>query len=215
MKIKDFKTRWHTIENHKETSPVVTKKCDFPNCTNRGEYRAPKSRYKLNDYYWFCLDHVKEYNSNWDYFQGMSAEEIEDHVNKTIVGDRPTWKVSDFIQNEERLKENIRRSFTSDESVFQDFSFNKNNRENKKDFFSKNFDYNQLPNTAIEAIKLMGLTPPIEWKDIKSRYKNLVKKHHPDKNKGCTDSEEKLKQINLAYSILKISYNKFESITKD
>lgn len=211
MNFKNFKSRWNTSVNYGETSPVKTKQCDVAGCTNRGEYKAPKSRYNLNDYFWFCLDHVKEYNSNWDYFKGMSPEEIETQMNQTILGDRPTWRVSDFIQNEERLKENIRRSFTSDESAFQDFTFRGEN-VNNKDGSADNFDPNHLPNTAIEALKVMDLYPPIDWKDVKKAYKKLVKKHHPDKNQGCTASEEKLKQINLAYSILKISYNKFESL---
>ena len=40
--------------------------CDFPGCTKKGEYRAPKDK-TLKDYYWFCLEHVTEYNANWNY----------------------------------------------------------------------------------------------------------------------------------------------------
>src|SRR5690348_17810776 len=51
--------------------------CDMPGCERFGEYRAPKSRRNLKDYWWFCLEHVRAYNSTWDYYKGMSPGEIE------------------------------------------------------------------------------------------------------------------------------------------
>ena len=51
--------------------------CDAPGCEAQGEFRAPRSRSKLNDYLWFCLPHVREYNASWDYYKGMSPQEIE------------------------------------------------------------------------------------------------------------------------------------------
>jgi len=212
MNFKNFKNRWNTAENYKDTELVITKKCDFPGCTNRGEFKAPKSRYNLNDYYWFCLEHIQEYNSNWDYFKGMSDAEIENHINQSILGDRPTWKVSDFLNNEDRLKDNIRKSFSDSESAFQDFTFKGEATDGNS---AENFDINHLPNTAVEALKIMGLTPPVEWKHIRNTYKSLVKKYHPDRNGGSIESQDKLKQINLSYSILKISYQKFETFLKD
>ena len=53
------------------------KLCDHPNCTKKGEYRAPKDR-SLKDYYWFCLEHVQEYNKEWNYYDGISADAPED-----------------------------------------------------------------------------------------------------------------------------------------
>ena len=44
----------------------------MPGCEAMGEYRAPKSRRDLKDYWWFCLEHVRAYNSTWDYYKGMS-----------------------------------------------------------------------------------------------------------------------------------------------
>ena len=50
--------------------------CDSPKCKEKGEYRAPKSRVMLNEYFYFCLDHIKEYNKSWDFYKGMSVEQI-------------------------------------------------------------------------------------------------------------------------------------------
>lgn len=63
--------------------------CDMPSCAERGEYRAPKDR-GLKEYYWFCLAHVQEYNKAWDFFSGMSPEDIEHHINTRTVWERPT-----------------------------------------------------------------------------------------------------------------------------
>jgi len=59
---------------------------------------------------------------------------------------------------------------------------------------------------------LMGLEPPVQLQDIKTRYKELAKKHHPDLNRGCAKSEELLKQINMAYTILKLAYEKYDDL---
>ena len=49
--------------------------CQHPDCDKPGVYRAPKSRKQLNEYFWFCLDHVRDYNKAWDYYAGMSETE--------------------------------------------------------------------------------------------------------------------------------------------
>ena len=53
-------------------SKRATRACGMPGCAAAGEYRAPKDR-ALSDYHWFCLDHVREYNSAWNFFQGMRS----------------------------------------------------------------------------------------------------------------------------------------------
>ena len=49
------------------------KKCDYLNCVKKGEFRAPKSRLLLKDYYYFCMDHIKEYNKSWDFYKGLNG----------------------------------------------------------------------------------------------------------------------------------------------
>src|ERR687892_757425 len=46
--------------------------CQWPGCRCAGEYRAPKSRERLREFYLFCLDHVRAYNRAWDFFKGMN-----------------------------------------------------------------------------------------------------------------------------------------------
>ena len=67
-----------------------TRKCDKAGCTQPGQYRAPRSPKQLDDYYWFCKDHVREYNTNWNYFQGQSEAEFQEFLDNATVWERPT-----------------------------------------------------------------------------------------------------------------------------
>ena len=64
------------------------------NCYETGKYKAPKSRSNLKNYYYFCLDHVKEYNKSWDFYKGLSVDEMELSLRKDIVWDRPSWPLN-------------------------------------------------------------------------------------------------------------------------
>src|SRR5262245_9598394 len=67
--------------------------CDHPDCGAAGLHRAPKSPQRLNEYYRFCLDHVREYNRAWDYCAGWNAEDIEAETRRALCWDRPTWRL--------------------------------------------------------------------------------------------------------------------------
>ena len=67
-----------------------TRVCDHAGCKEPAQYRAPKSPRALDDYYWFCKEHVREYNLNWNYFQGQSEEEFQRFLDNATVWERPT-----------------------------------------------------------------------------------------------------------------------------
>src|SRR6185369_13442309 len=90
-----------------DTRPVRTKPCDHPGCESVGEYRAPARHYRedvkaspLNiidekreqPNRWFCLDHVKQYNAAWDYYEGLNTSEMEEAIRSDSVWNRPTWR---------------------------------------------------------------------------------------------------------------------------
>lgn len=203
----DFKIKPFVRGRDKLTDniPAIRKNCEIGGCEHLGEFRAPKSRYDLRDYYWFCLDHVREYNANWDFFKGMGRAEIEHHMQKTSVWDRPTWRMTQAGFNEEKARQKIYEAFTSGESVFGDFNARGENDEQRE----AHIDIASIPHPTVEALAVMGLAPPIGWEEVKARYKTLAKKYHPDTNKDDAKAEEQLKKINLAYSILKISYQHY------
>ncbi len=160
-----------------------------------GLYRAPKSRDQLNAYYWFCLDHVRLYNAAWNYFEGMSEPEIEAHIRRATIWDRPSWSLSagQYRQAEQTVYDDL----------FRDFGFGTGPGGPGGSEYQAS-----APAAAGElaALSTLGLEPPADFAMIKARYRVLVKQHHPDANGGSRDAEERLKSINQAYGLLKGIY---------
>ena len=99
----------HKIDINKNTlswEKTFFRKCDKNDCKNEGKFKAPKSRVLLNQYYYFCLEHIKEYNKSWDFYKGLSVNQIENSMREDIIWNRPSWplkgnhhKVMDQINN--------------------------------------------------------------------------------------------------------------------
>lgn len=175
----------------------ATPGCDHPDCAQPGPYRAPKGRDRLNDYFNFCLDHVRDYNKSWNYFDGMGPDEIENQIRRDTVWDRPTWRLGSWPSlGRDRIAEALHRSF----------GFEFGGRKKPEETHAPGADQAQKTGTAeIEALKLLDLAPPVAWVEVKARYKALAKRLHPDANGGDKEAEERLKLINQAYSTLKSS----------
>ncbi|WP_207483445.1 J domain-containing protein [Arenibaculum pallidiluteum] len=175
--------------------PPAPRCCDANGCAAAGEYRAPKARDKLNDYFWFCLDHVREYNKAWDYYAGMSADQIERHVRLDTTWQRPTWPMGSWQARERALREEAMRQ--------RQYGFRTGREEDEEDAPPRR---PSMRTAEQEALATLALVPPVTFEQIKARYRELVKRHHPDANGGAREAEERLKQINLAYTTLKTSY---------
>ena len=167
------------------------KKCDSPKCNEKGEYRAPKSRVMLNEYFYFCLDHIKEYNKSWDFYRGMSVEQIENSMRSDTFWDRPSWP----------LKNSFKNIFDESNEYVEDFVKNDDDKINDKYFKNKLLDETLTIDEA-KALKDLDLKMPISLEKIKKNYKKLVKIFHPDVNGNNKDAEEKFKQINESYKLL-------------
>lgn len=172
----------------------------MPGCNEHGLHKAPKHR-GLNEYYYFCLEHVREYNKAWDFFDGMASHEVEDHINNSIYGHRPTWRFDMNQSAEDVLKQRVWETYSFAEGA------------STSGFHGQTEGPHINHNTAeYEAMAVMGLEPPLSFDVIRTRYKELAKKHHPDLNKGSAKSEELLKRINMAYTILKLAYEQYEKL---
>ena len=77
-----------------ETNPSP---CGWPDCCQNGEFKAPVSRNQLREYQWFCLEHIRIYNSRWNYFEGMSDLDVEAAVRSDTTWNRPTWPMGSTI----------------------------------------------------------------------------------------------------------------------
>ena len=170
----------------------VSRKCDVVKCNEIGSYKAPKSRVDLNQYYFFCLKHIKEYNKSWDFYKGLSVDQIELSMRNDTIWDRPTWPIG---SNPTNLFSQINSFINEQYSVFDD--------EEKFDKFfqNKNLDKN-LTKSENKAIEILGLSLPLNLDKIKKKYKKLVKIFHPDVNGNNKLAENKFKEISESYRIL-------------
>ena len=163
--------------------------CDKEGCNKPAEYRAPKDR-TLSEYYWFCLEHVQEYNAQWDYYAGMSPDEIEEHLKQDVCWQRPTWKLGE-------------RGL--DPSMFADplnikaeaFHF----EEGREKAF-KSDKPQPLDPAVIVAAKILEVDFPLQQEEVRLNYKRLAKKYHPDSHGGSKELEERFKDITEAYRLI-------------
>ena len=177
--------------------------CAHPGCGVAADYRAPKSREPRDGHYWFCLDHVREYNRTWDYYSGMGPEEIEKSVRSSIVGDRPTWKLGQRTASGRQYKFAAGTRFDLfPEEVQAEIEARMGQAKRQAEKEARARARRKL-STEEQALAVLDLAPPVEWDAIKTRYKILAKQLHPDSNGGDKVAEEKLKVINQAYSTLK------------
>ena len=73
--------------------PVERAPCEWKGCTKPGGHRAPKGRGRDGEFFLFCVEHVRQYNASYNYFDGMSDDQVEDFRKDALTGHRPTWKV--------------------------------------------------------------------------------------------------------------------------
>jgi hypothetical protein len=182
-----------------EEEATTTRPCDHPGCVAGGDFRAPKSRLQLRDYYWFCLEHVRSYNSAWNYYAGMNDTEIEAEIRHDTVWQRPSWRLGD--RHGPSYANRIRDYF----GVFSGGA--ENGQDHGRRQGSRSGEAVRRALSAREqALAVFEIEPPFTPVRLKARYKALVKLHHPDAHGGDKAAEEKLKIINQAYATLKASY---------
>jgi hypothetical protein len=168
------------------------RRCDFTGCAGSGEFRAPRARDRLTEYYWFCLDHIRVYNAAWDYYKGLSTDEIEAARRADTVGWRPTWPIGSRGRYDHIDPEHLRAAFSR---LFDEDMFAGHNDAPPR--------APRPPTPEDDALAVMDLGVGATPEEIKARYKELVKLHHPDANGGDKAAEERLKSINQAYTFLK------------
>ena len=163
--------------------------CEWESCKESGKFKAPIEKDNSKNYRWLCEKHIKLFNKNWNYFEGMHQIEIEAFLKSDVTWHRPTQK------------------FGSSDNFFNILW---NNALNEKfNFFGHEEKMNGLNSGKLsekdkDAFSMLGLEFNVDWPIVQKKFKTLVKKFHPDRNAGNKDYEDKLKKITLAYSHLKL-----------
>jgi hypothetical protein len=173
--------------------------CEHPSCALGGDFRAPKARDQLNEYRWFCLEHVREYNSKWDYYAGMAADEIEAHMRADTTWRRPSWPLG---ARSRRQGSTTYEALNDPYGLFEEMDL-LGSRKQARARAAAAREKSPLSAVEQEALEVLELAWPVTRAAVKSRYKELAKKHHPDANGGDREAEERLKEINRAYTTLK------------
>jgi hypothetical protein len=188
---------------HPEPEPrVQTPRCAWEGCDQPGIYRAPKGNRAVGEYHNFCLEHVRHYNTAFNFFAGMSAEQMEANLNQSAQTDgRPSWG---FGARANSAGPRMPRGAARDPSKrFNDplNIFARYNWQQKKNPQGERVRPMHEPDRR--AFETLGFPGHAKGDEIKTAYKRLVKIHHPDANGGDKASEERLRAIIAAYTHLK------------
>jgi hypothetical protein len=180
--------------------------CDWEGCDESGEFRAPSGQPSGFDgpgrYRWFCLDHVRQFNSGYDFFRGMTSEEILDAQSPLSgwsaetrafrptagVDGGPRW--ADFTDPLDAIAARARAHFDERRRAANP---------------QQRHDGRPLTPEDRRALDMLGLAVDADRKDLRRRYSDLVRRYHPDRNGGDRSHEGKLQGVVEAYQRLRKS----------
>jgi hypothetical protein len=177
--------------------PQVARRCAAPGCNAGADVYVPKSRHDMNDRHWLCREHLREHNQRWNYFAGMSDQEIEQFCLDAVTGHRPTWPLGKRAASNRTNNGDRGRSYWS-YRVEDGFAVFEEAAEAAPPPRGTRLTKGQL-----DALAVLNLEENATLHDIKARYKELVKRFHPDANGGDRATEERLRQVIRAYGHLR------------
>jgi hypothetical protein len=169
--------------------------CEHPGCQEAGQYRAPKSPDILDDYFWFCRDHVREYNLKWNFFSGATEEEFEAQIDKDRVWERPTKPFK--IGEEQRAWARL-----GIDDAHEVLGGNATQNPGRSITGTR-----KLPPTERKALEILEARDHWTRPEIRKQYKSLVKDLHPDMNAGNRADEDRLQEVVWAWDQIKDSRN--------
>jgi len=185
------------INPDQKPRPTVAKLCAIAGCGAGAEVYVPKTRHDMNDRHWLCREHLREHNQRWNYFAGMSDQEIEHFCLESITGHRPTWPLgkraaADRPEAYERTRSAWSYRVEDGFAVFEEAAEAATPRPRPR-----------MTKGQLDALAVLNLEETASLHDIKARYKELVKRFHPDANGGDRGTEERLRQVIRAYGHLR------------
>ena len=181
------------MSGEQETS---TRVCEHPGCEQPGKFRAPKAPDVLDEYYWFCKDHVRDYNSQWSFFDGKTEAEMNAQQSSDKVWER---KTKDYRDPEARAW--ARLGIEDPHQVLGDNATRNPGRA------AATGGGRRLPPTEKRALEILEVERAETKADVRKAYKKLIKVLHPDMNGGDRSQEEQLQEVVWAWDQIKDSRN--------
>ena len=176
------------IGNDQDSTRIT---CEWDGCYEDGVHRAPRSREEPNKFSWFCKSHAAQYNKAWNFFADMTEEEVEAIVRYDTVWNRPSWPMGTGFT----LNAFMRGDFADPFNFFKTQEAPHKESPGAPPSHSKDRDLKR-------ALAVFGLKSLGQESVIKQRYKELVKRHHPDVNGAVEISDDRIKEINHAYKVI-------------
>jgi hypothetical protein len=176
--------------------------CEWPDCKERGAHRAPKGRGQEKEYWHFCLNHVREYNASYNFFQGMNADAVARYQKDALTGHRPTWKMGANGTKGSKSGPEFDGAFDP-LNLFAEMNGRVRGRPGQGGGDAPKVETRKVMNAERKALQVMGLSGNVTLEEVKTKYKLLVKQHHPDANGGDRSTEDRLIEIIKAYNYLK------------
>lgn len=170
-----------------------TRKCEHPGCEEAGQFRAPKSPDTLDEYLWFCKEHVREYNLKWNFFDSSTEEEMDAQAERDRVWERET---KPFKASEEQ-RAWARLGIEDPHQVLGSNATRNPGRSSGR----------KLPPTERRALEILEARDDWTKPQIRKAYKALIKVLHPDMNGGDRSQEEQLSEVVWAWDQVKSSRN--------
>ncbi len=171
-----------------------TRVCEHEGCEEAGKYRAPRAPDVLDEFKWFCKDHVREYNLKWNFFDGKTEAEMNAQNSKDKVWERET---KSFVDPEARAW--ARLGIEDPHQVL-----GANATQNPGKGVSGN---RRLPPTERRAVEILEAKDSWTKSEVRKAYKKLIKVLHPDMNGGDRSQEEQLQEVVWAWDQIKESRN--------
>jgi hypothetical protein len=165
--------------------------CAVPGCAAPGEFKAPLQPGNFDGpgtWRFLCLDHVREHNAKYNFFDGMTPEEIQDAQSPLAGWGRPSRRFaangadppprwSDFADPLDAIATRFGRMGSRQPSRFS--------RKEQR------------------ALSVLGLGEDADLHSVRRRYSDLVRRYHPDKNGGDRGHEGRLGEVIEAYQLLR------------
>lgn len=167
--------------------------CEWVGCKEKATHRAPKGRGREKDYWRYCLKHVREYNQSYNFFAGMNDAAVLAYQKDAITGHRPTWKMG---TGKGAARPDL-NSFDQRADPFELFG------EGMRAEQQARAETRPVRNAERKALDSLGLEVGATAAQVKTRFKDLVKRYHPDANGGDRSTEERLIEIIQSYNYLK------------
>ena len=189
---------------------VEARPCGWAGCARKGEHRAPKGRDQEGQFHWFCLEHVQAYNKSYNYFSGMNDDDLTKYQQASMTGHRPTWEWgrngdAQTVRKRGGPKPTAsgkpRKPWADDVGADPFALFGDGGAAAAAETARRKT--RNVGNAARKSFAMLGLETDADADAIKTRFKDLAKRLHPDLNKGDRGSEERLRDVIQAYNTLK------------